>query len=70
MVTQFLTLETDTTNLSSPLRHTVEAQLKRQGEPLRWAITAASAANVRVEAVILQGEETVFPCSAAAKPCP
>ena len=37
-----------------PLRPQVEAALAAHGRPLRWAITAAGADQVRIEAVVIE----------------
>lgn len=39
-----------------PLRAQVEAALGAHGRPLRWAITAASAERLQVEAVVIAPE--------------
>jgi hypothetical protein len=70
MITQFLTLELDATHLSSSLQHTIEAQLKQQGEPLRWAIAAVSAEGIQVEAVILQEQEIILSDASDMNSCP
>jgi hypothetical protein len=57
MVTQFITVEIDLRDLNCPLQHALEAQLKMQGEPLRWAITAVNQGIAHVEAVVLQNLE-------------
>jgi hypothetical protein len=54
MVTQFITIEVSLNNLSVDLQPMIEARLKRQGEPLRWAITAIQDGSAQVEAVVLQ----------------
>jgi hypothetical protein len=54
MVTQFITVEIDLRDLKRPLQDTIETQLKTQGEPLRWAITAVNQGMAQVEAVVLQ----------------
>jgi hypothetical protein len=58
MVTQFITVEIDLRGLNCPLQNALEAQLKMQGEPLRWAITAVNQGIAQVEAVVLQNLET------------
>jgi hypothetical protein len=58
MVTQFITVEIDLKDLNRPLQNVIEAQLKTQGEPLRWAITAVNQGMAQVEAVVLQNLET------------
>lgn len=54
MVTQFITIEIDLKDLSTPLQKVIEAQLQIQGEPLRWAVTAVHEGIAQVEAVVLQ----------------
>ncbi len=39
-----------------PLRPAIEALLARHGTPLRWAITAAAADQLSIEAVIIHRE--------------
>jgi hypothetical protein len=58
MVTQFITVEIDLRGLNCPLQNALESQLKMQGEPLRWAITAVNQGIAQVEAVVLQNLET------------
>jgi hypothetical protein len=58
MVIQFITVEIDLKDLKRPLQNVIEAQLKTQGEPLRWAITAVNQGMAQVEAVVLQNLET------------
>jgi hypothetical protein len=57
MVTQFITVEIDLSDLRRPLQDAIDAQLKTQGEPLRWAITAVNQGMAQVEAVVLQTPE-------------
>jgi hypothetical protein len=57
MVTQFITVEIDLSDLRCPLQDAIDAQLKTQGEPLRWAITAINQGMAQVEAVVLQNLE-------------
>jgi hypothetical protein len=57
MITQFITVEIDLKDLNLPLQDAIEAQLKLQGEPLRWAITAVKQGVAQVEAVVLQKVE-------------
>jgi uncharacterized ParB-like nuclease family protein len=57
MVTQFITVEIDLSDLRRPLQDAIDAQLKTQGEPLRWAITAVNQGMAQVEAVVLQNLE-------------
>jgi hypothetical protein len=53
MLTQFITVDIDLKDLSIPLQEIIETQLKRQGEPLRWAITMVNQGVAHVEAVVL-----------------
>jgi hypothetical protein len=55
MAIQFITVEINLADLVISLQAAVETQLKAQGEPLRWAITAVSQGIAQVEAVVLQG---------------
>jgi hypothetical protein len=41
---------------AGPLRPAIEALLARHGEPLRWAITAAAADQLSIEAVVIHQE--------------
>jgi len=54
MTTHFITAEIDLQNTATELQATIEAELKKQGEPLRWAITSVDTANQKaiVEAVV------------------
>jgi hypothetical protein len=61
MISQFMTVDIDLKDLNTPLQDAVEARLKLQGEPLRWAITAVNRGIARVEAVVLQNLEAPEP---------
>lgn len=65
MSTHFLTLEL---NLAAPvdLQQGVLAELRRYGEPLRWAIVAVDAARgtVQIEAVVTTELEFLIPAAA------
>ncbi|MBE9208238.1 hypothetical protein IQ244_17215 [Nostoc sp. LEGE 06077] len=56
MTTHFITAEIDIQETPTELQTAIEAELKKQGEPLRWAITSVDEAQqkVAVEAVITQ----------------
>ncbi|WP_353931654.1 hypothetical protein WJM97_03450 [Okeanomitos corallinicola TIOX110] len=54
MTTHFITAEIDLQETPTELQKTIEAELKKQGEPLRWAVTAVDAEKEKatVEAVV------------------
>jgi hypothetical protein len=54
MTTHFITAEIDLQETPTELQKAIEAELKKQGEPLRWAITSVDTAEekVIVEAVV------------------
>lgn len=54
MTTQFISVEIDLQENPQKLQTAIEIELKKQGEPLRWAITSVDAKQkkVKVEAVI------------------
>lgn len=54
MTTHFITAEIDIQETPTELQQVIEAELKKQGEPLRWAITAVNPEQQKatVEAVI------------------
>lgn len=54
MTTHFITAEIDLQETPTELQQVIEAELQKQGEPLRWAITAvdSDAEKVTVEAVV------------------
>ncbi|NEO83518.1 MAG: hypothetical protein F6J87_04550 [Spirulina sp. SIO3F2] len=56
MTTHFITAEVDLQATPIALQKEVEAELKKQGQPLRWAITAvdAEAQTAQVEAIVTQ----------------
>jgi hypothetical protein len=54
MTTHFITAELDLTNQSTDLQDAIESQLNKQGEPLRWSITAVEDHIAQVEAVVLK----------------
>ncbi|MGH1395290.1 MAG: hypothetical protein ACRAVC_14860 [Trichormus sp.] len=54
MTTHFITAEIDIQETPIQLQQVIEAELKKQGEPLRWAITAVNSEQEKatVEAVV------------------
>jgi hypothetical protein len=54
MTTHFITAEIDLQETPSELQQAIEAELKKQGEPLRWAITSVDTKinKAYVEAVV------------------
>lgn len=59
MTTHFITAEFDLEATSPDIQTSIEAKLREQGEPLRWAVTDIKAKTATVEAVILNTEDTV-----------
>ncbi|WP_169927020.1 hypothetical protein [Brunnivagina elsteri] len=54
MTTHFISAEVDLQATPSELQQAIEAELKKQGEPLRWAVTAVDVEKQKatVEAVV------------------
>ena len=54
MIAQFISVEIDLQKNPQKLQAVIEVELKKQGEPLRWAITSIDAEQqkVKVEAVV------------------
>jgi hypothetical protein len=54
MITNFITTEVDFQENTKKLLLTIELELKKYGEPLRWAITSIDKKNqtIKIEAVI------------------
>ncbi|MBW4612468.1 MAG: hypothetical protein KME21_04165 [Desmonostoc vinosum HA7617-LM4] len=54
MTTHFITAEIDLQATPTELEKAIEAELKKQGEPLRWAITSVDIEQQKaaVEAVV------------------
>ena len=54
MTTHFISAEIDLKETPTELQKAIEAELKKQGEPLRWAITSVDekAQKATVEAVV------------------
>ncbi len=59
MTTHFIAAEVDRHDTPSELQQAIEAELKRQGEPLRWAITGVTEDKAQVEAVVVVDTESV-----------
>lgn len=57
MTTHFITAEIDIQETPTELQKAIEAELKKQGEPLRWAITSVDEEQQKatVEAVVTTG---------------
>jgi hypothetical protein len=58
MTTHFISAEIDLQETPSELQQVIETELKKQGEPLRWAVTAVDVEKQKatVEAVITKVE--------------
>ncbi|GET40968.1 hypothetical protein [Microseira wollei] len=54
MTTHFITAEIDLTESPAKLTQEIEAELKKRGEPLRWAVTNVDAEQQKatVEAIV------------------
>ncbi len=54
MTTHFISAEIDLQQTPTELQKAIEAELKKQGEPLRWAVTKVDTEKekVTVEAVV------------------
>ncbi|MBE9056511.1 hypothetical protein [Sphaerospermopsis sp. LEGE 08334] len=54
MTTHFITAEIDLQETPTELQKVIEAELKKQGEPLRWAVTSVDEEQEKatVEAVV------------------
>lgn len=54
MTTHFITAEIDLQETPTELQQVIETELKKQGEPLRWSITAVDTEEEKatVEAVV------------------
>lgn len=55
MTTYFITVEIDLQATPGQLRQAVEAELQKQGEPLRWAVTRVDVERQKaeVEAIVI-----------------
>lgn len=54
MTTHFITAEIDLQETPTELQKAIEAELKKQGEPLRWAVTSVDTEQEKatIEAVV------------------
>ena len=54
MTTHFITAEIDLQETPAELHQAIEAELQKQGEPLRWAVTSVDVEQQKavVEAVV------------------
>jgi hypothetical protein len=52
MQTRLITLSVPLQASPQALRQAIEAELSRQGKPLRWAVTAVEGTRAQVEAVV------------------
>lgn len=59
MTTHFITAEIDLQESPIAMQQEIEAELKKRGEPLRWAVTEVKedSQKVVVEAVVTQAGE-------------
>ena len=62
MTTHFITAEVDLQETPTELENAIEAELQKQGEPLRWAITSVDEPQQKatVEAVVTTAASTVI----------
>lgn len=58
MTTHFIAAEIDLEAIDADLQANIEAKLREQGEPLRWAVTEVNAHTAKVEAVVLTASDT------------
>lgn len=61
MTTHFITLEIDLHKTPVQLQQAIEAQLQKQGEPLRWAVTRVDIERqkAQVEAIVIVESNSV-----------
>ncbi len=59
MTTHFITAEIDQQESPVRIHQAIEAELQKQGEPLRWAITYADTQKIHIEAVVIVTSESV-----------
>ncbi|MEA5605419.1 MULTISPECIES: hypothetical protein [unclassified Nostoc] len=59
MTTHFITAEIDLQETPAELLEVIETELKKQGEPLRWAVTSVDTDEQKatVEAVVTKSAE-------------
>ena len=70
MTTHFITAEIDLQATPTELQQAIEAELKKLGEPLRWAITSVDEEQqiATVEAVVIsESEQFKTPLSSYSK---
>ncbi|QLE40903.1 hypothetical protein FD723_10820 [Nostoc sp. C052] len=60
MTTHFITAEIDLQETPAELLEAIETELKKQGEPLRWAVTSVDVdeQQATVEAVVTKSAES------------
>lgn len=58
MTTHFIAAEMELEASTADLQASIEAKLREQGEPLRWAVTDIKAETATVEAVVLKQKGT------------
>jgi hypothetical protein len=61
MTTHFITAEIDLQETPAQLHQAIEAELQKQGKPLRWAVTSVDVEQQKalVEAVVTLESDTV-----------
>lgn len=61
MTTHFITAEIDLQETPAELHQAIEAELQKQGEPLRWAVTSVDVEQQKalVEAVVTLEPDTI-----------
>ncbi|MBN3924823.1 hypothetical protein [Nostoc sp. NMS4] len=59
MTTHFITAEVDLQETPAELLQVIETELKKQGEPLRWAVTSVDVNKQKatIEAVVTKSAE-------------
>lgn len=60
MTTHFITAEIDLHQTPNQLHQAIEAELQKQGEPLRWAVTRVDTEEqtAQVEAIVIVDSES------------
>ena len=61
MTTHFITAEIDLQESPVRLYQAIEAELRQQGEPLRWAVTKIEGEKAQIEAVVTIETESISP---------
>ena len=61
MTTHFITAEINLQKTPTQLQQEIEAELKKQGEPLRWAITRVDIQRqkAQVEAIVIVSDSAI-----------